>query len=85
MSRVLSDDDIEAIAERLSSWSGLSTEEHRKHHEALELFIENQKDKKQHWDKIKEQVSGWGVVAILGGIGSLIYHGAVWFIDNIKH
>jgi hypothetical protein len=85
MARLLSDDDIEAIAAKLTSYSGLSAEEHREQHEDLRIFLEAYKAKKEFWLKIQQQVGGWGIIAVLGIIGTTVWHGVIWAVENTKH
>lgn len=85
MARLLSDEDIRAIAIQLIEYSGMSTEEHREHHEALGLFIEREKRRQDHWDKVNQQVSGWGIVSIISAVGFGAYNLAINFISHIKN
>lgn len=82
MARLLSDEDIDAIAQRLTDFSGLSAEEHKKHHEAFTLWIERQSRRAAFWLKIQEQVGGWAIIVFLGSIGLGAWHGFLWFIDK---
>lgn len=77
MSRMLSDEDIKAIADKLTEYSGLSSQEHRDHHEALTLFIQERKQKMEDWSKIRQQVSGWLIIVVLGGIGTIVYNSVI--------
>lgn len=78
MSRSLTDEDIDAICHRLTEFSGLTPEEHKEQHEALQLFIESYKRKLEFREKIKQQVGGWMIVTVLSGIGYSTYH---FFVD----
>jgi hypothetical protein len=84
MARVLSDEDIDAIAHRLTDFSGLTSEEHKDHHDAFAIWIKRQEKREIFWDKVKEQVGGWVVIAIFGGIATLAWHGAVWSLERLK-
>jgi len=77
MSRMLSDEDIKAIADKLTEYSGLSSAEHRDHHEALTLFIQERRQKMEDWAKIRQQVSGWLIIVVLGGIGTIVYNSVI--------
>ena len=82
MSRSLTDEDIEAISNRLTEFSGLSQTEHREHHEALAAYIASQHRKALFWDKVMEQVGGWGIITSLGLIGYAVWHGFLWAINK---
>jgi hypothetical protein len=72
--RVLTDDDLDAIALRIIAFSGLTNEEHKKQHEAFALYIERQIERAEFWKKIKVHVGGWIIVAALAWIGSSVWH-----------
>ena len=74
MSRMLSDDDIEAIVLKLTELSGLSPEEHKEHHEALQMFIEDRKIRIARNEKIVANVGGWAIIGVLGAVGSFVWH-----------
>ena len=82
MSRSLTDEDIKAIANQLTSYSGLSAEEHRMHHETFTVWIERQNRRMEFWDKIQQSVGGYIILTILGGLGIAIYHGMLWAIEQ---
>lgn len=82
MARNLTDEDIDAIAHRLTEFSGLTPEAHREHHEAFSAYIASQQRKAEFWDKVQQQLGGWMVIAILSGIGYAAWHGFVWVIEK---
>lgn len=82
MSRVLSDDDVHAIAQRLNDFSGLTMEEHRMQHLAFSSWIARQERNARLVEKIKEQVGGWFIISLLGGIGFTAWHGFLWFLER---
>jgi hypothetical protein len=69
MSRNLTDEDVTAICNRLTEFSGLTPEEHREHHEALATFIQWHKDKLEWRKKVSASVGGWVIIGILAFIG----------------
>lgn len=82
MSRVLSDDDIEAICHRLTAFSGLTPEEHRDHHNAFAEYIASQRRKAEFYDKVKQQVGGWAIITVLSAIGYASWHTFVTLISR---
>lgn len=80
--RSLTDDDIEAICLRLTEFSGLSPEEHRDHHNAFTAYIEGQRRKAEFWEKVKAQVGGWLIIALLGSIGTLAWKAFLAFVER---
>lgn len=45
---------------------------HSEHHEFIERMIKKEERRQEIWDKVKAQVLGWGIVAIIGSIGAWI-------------
>jgi hypothetical protein len=82
MSRILTDDDIEAICARLTQFSGLTPEEHREHHTAFAAYIEAQRRRAEFRDKLQQQIGGWLVVTFLAGIGYAAWNGFLSFIGK---
>jgi hypothetical protein len=83
--RMLSDEDIDAIANRLVEFSGLTNEEHKEQHEVFKLYMQERIERREFWNKIRQQVGGWTIIAMLGLIGSAVWHGTIWAIGNIRH
>lgn len=44
---------------------------HRKHHDYIDSEIEKNARDAERWEKIKTQVLGWGVIAIVGWLGTI--------------
>jgi len=82
MARLLSDDDIDAIAHRLTSFSGLTAEEHKNHHEAFSIWIERQAKQAAFWEKVQQQAGGWVVISVLGGIAYAAWEGFLYLIKR---
>jgi len=47
---------------------------HSEHHEFIQRFIEEQDRKQEMWETIKSQVLGWGIIAIVGTLGTVVAH-----------
>lgn len=72
----------EALREELDSRSPVDKEAHIKHHKFLDLFIEDFERKKERNERIKQNVIVWGIVAILSGIATAVYH---WFEHLVRN
>ena len=44
--------------------------EHKEHHAFVNLMIQREERKKEMWNKVKTQVLGWGIIAIVGSFGA---------------
>lgn len=80
--RVLSDEDVDAICQRLTEFSGLTPEEHREHHTAFTAYIESQRRKAEFQDKVKQQVGGWLIITVLAGLGTAAWNGVRYFLER---
>lgn len=73
----------QAIREELSSLT-VPEEMHREHHEFIREYIEERKVKRERAEKIKTQVMGWGLVTVLGSIGTGVYHTFLYLREHLK-
>ena len=73
--RILTDADVEAIAEalRLHHAEGLSPDEPTEHHRCFRRWLDAQEKKQARWEAMKTQVGGWGIVVLLGWIGVAVW------------
>ncbi len=72
-----------AIREELASLT-VPEEMHREHHEFIREYIEERKVKRERAEKIKTQVMGWGLVTVLGSIGTGVYHTFLYLREHLK-
>lgn len=79
-----------AIRDELASLT-VPEEEHREHHAFIRTYIEErrvqreeQMIKRERNEKIKAQVMGWGIVSVLGGIGTAFYQGLHYLREHLK-
>jgi uncharacterized membrane protein len=74
-SRILTDADIQAIAEALRQHhaDGITEEEHAEHHRCFKRWLDAQEKKQARLEAIKTQVGGWGIVIALGWIGHAVW------------
>lgn len=79
--RTLSDEDIIAIKE--SFCAGMPVSEHAKHHELFSQWLEREAKKREARDKIMAQVTGWGLIAALGSIGTFAFHLVEKYIQEV--
>lgn len=64
--------------------AGIDIESHREQHKFIEEWIEEVKIKRERREKIKTQVMGWGIVSVLGSIGTGVYHSIIYLRDHLK-
>lgn len=54
---------------------------HEDHHRFIDTMIKKEERAQQRWETIKTQVLGWGVIALIGSVGTAVYH---WFFTGGK-
>ncbi len=62
----------------------IDAKEHQYHHQFISEMLEEKKRKRELWDKVREQVAGWAIIAALGAVGSLVYNFFIHSKDHIK-
>lgn len=72
-----------AVREELASLT-VPEDMHREHHEFIREYIEERRIKRERAEKIKTQVMGWGVVTLLGSIGTGFYHSIQFLKEHLK-
>ena len=72
-----------AVREELA---GLTVPEnmHREHHEFIKTWIEERRTRRERNEKIKAQVAGWGIVTLLGSIGTAAYQSFQYLREHLK-
>lgn len=65
---------VKAIVEEMDKRRSVSAEEHRAHHAFLDAWIQKEQRKEERWNKVRTQLTGWGIITFLGGIGAGAYH-----------
>jgi len=81
------DDLIAAIASAVKSELACLTvpeDMHREHHEFIREWIEERRVKRERSEKIRTQVYGWGVISLLGGIGTGAYQAFEYLREHLK-
>lgn len=73
----------QAVREELSCLT-VPEEMHVEHHAFIKEYIEERRIKRERAEKIKTQVMGWGIVSVLGGIGTGFYHSLQYLRDHLK-
>ena len=63
---------------------GIDAEAHKEQHRFIEEWIEEVKLKRERREKIKTQVMGWGIVSVLGSIGTGVYHSIIYLREHLK-
>jgi len=62
----------EIIDSSLEARARIDIESHYAHHKFIAEFIEKNKVRQQRWEVIQRQVLGWGIIAMVGSIGSIV-------------
>lgn len=63
---------IELLESALDKRSRIDAKEHFEHHEFISSFIKRERIRTERWEEIQRQVLGWGAIALIGGIGTII-------------
>lgn len=80
--RTLTDADIDALT--CAIHGGVTPEEHIAHHAAIRTMINRENRKAERAEKLKVQIAGWGIVTILGSIGTGAYHGLQYIKEHLR-
>jgi len=67
-------DFIDALHEVLAERAEIDTDLHASHHLFIAKWIAKEKREEERWEKIKTHVLGWGIIGIIGSIGTAVYH-----------
>ena len=81
MNEVDKKDIIEAIYKSMASYNSINPSTHTTHHEFVDECIVNMKRRRLFWEAIRKQVTGWGIIMVLSGIGFAVWQ---WF-DHFVH
>ena len=63
---------------------GIDAQTHSEQHQFISEWIEEVKRKRERHEKIKTQVMGWGIVSVLGSIGTGMYHSIGYLREHLK-
>ncbi len=72
---------VDLLGEVLDKHRGVEAETHKKHHEFIDLAIEDIERKKTFWLSVRKQVFGWGIIMMLSGAGLAV---ADWMQHVLK-
>lgn len=64
---------VEAIRNLLDERARLEPEVHAEHHAFVKALMERERRKTELWEKVKTQVLGWGLIAAVGTLGTIIF------------
>lgn len=71
-----------ALREVLNEQRSIDDETHRHDHEFIKFLKEREERRIARWEKIRQQVYGWGIIMLLGSIGTAVYQ---FFIKGNGH
>lgn len=63
---------------------GVDINVHSEQHRFIEEWIAEVKRKTDRREKIKTQVMGWGIISVLGSIGTGVYHSIVYLREHLR-
>lgn len=72
----------EAVVEVLDKRLGIGEEEHREHHNFIRLLLKKMERRRVFWEQIRKQVIGWGIIALLSGIGVAVADYFEWLFHG---
>jgi len=75
----------EAINEVLDERDAFDGRTHSDHHRFVEEWIEERKRKEERYERLRQQVIGWGIITVLTGVGYGSYHLFVEFVKKVTH
>jgi hypothetical protein len=79
----LTREDIRSVVdELLDARNRIDSATHVEHHRFIEEEIERRKRRRDLIERVKQQVIGWGVIALLGAIGTAVYSWVTHFSDR---
>ena len=64
--------------------SSVPSDLHAKHHEFIDMMLEKYQRRRDIADKIKAQVGGWAIIAMLAAIGSYAWSHVIDAITSLK-
>jgi len=76
---------IDAVHDALDQRSRIDATTHADHHQFVGHLISRYQRRRELTDKVKQQVVGWGVILLLGGIGTAVYHYVANISQRIVH
>lgn len=68
------EDLTKTIIGALQSQRDIDGKTHKVHHDFIETQIIKTNDRRELTNALKKQVFGWGILAMLAGIGKAVYH-----------
>lgn len=72
-----------AVRSELSTLT-VPEETHYKHHEFIEEWLAETRLRRERNEKIKTHVMGWGIVALISGIGTGAYNTVHYLREHLK-
>lgn len=73
---------VSVLREVLHEHRTIDDETHRTDHEFIKFLKEREERKIARWEKVRQQVYGWGIIMAIGSIGTAVYQ---FFIKGNGH
>lgn len=78
----LTKEDVREVIDQALGDHWMDIETHRTHHQAVQLWLQQQEERRQRWQRIRDQLVGTALLSALAGIlGALGYACIQWVKD----
>lgn len=71
-----------AVVTLLDERLGISESEHRDHHNYIRSVLKKMEQDRVFWAGVRKQVVGWGIIALLSGIGVAVADYFEWIFKG---
>lgn len=62
----------------------MESDEHQLHHAFIREMILEKSEQRARRESLKMSLIGWIIIAVLGGVGTLVYRGFRYTLEHIK-
>lgn len=62
----------------------MESDEHVLHHAFIRELLQEKAEQRAFREKLKNSVAGWLLIAVIGGVGTLVYRGMRFTLETLK-
>jgi hypothetical protein len=84
VTELTAEDVARVVAEVMDARARIDAATHAKHQEFIAEWIEEERERRRRREAIRQQVIGWGIITVLGGVGYAAYHGFVFLVAKTQ-